>query len=777
MEDTATYTEEELKSSDNDAQPWLAMIEDAEKAFEDYNDRADKIDKLYSSLAELASNARDREFQLFWANVEVLKPSIYSRPPVPVCVPKFKDRRPLYRVSSELLERCSVVAFDIADIDTVMRLIRDDVAVVGRGVPWVRYESDKGEKVCVEHLDRKDFLHNPARKWPEVCWVARRAWLTEGKAEKRFGKEKAEHLTYELRREDKENGAATKVQQAPVWEIWHKDENKVVWVSPGCNVILDQSEPHLKLEGFFPCPKPAYSTVQRGSLIPVPDVVYYRDQLEEINELTGRIHALSQSLKVRGFYPAGKSDIGDAVETALKSLDDRQVLVPVSNWAAFGGTTGDPIVWLPIEMIATVVTGLVELRRQIIEDVYQIMGLSDIMRGSTEEDETATAQQIKVQYGSVRVRDKQNELVRVARDINRIACEIMAENFKQKTLLEMSQMQVPTNAEIRQQVEAIEANAEQTFQKKVQEAQSNPELMQQAQQNPEAAQQKIMELQQEVIAGAKAEIEKLQAKPTIEQVMAFLRDNRIRPFVLDIETDSTIQPDEDAEKQRRTEFMQVMNQTLVSLNEMITVQPAAAPFAAQLLKFAMAPFRAGRELEGAVEEFADQMVEQAKQPKPNPEAEALQAEHELKREELQSKVQIEAAKLQADQQGQEEERQAKAEEHQAKMAELQAKIEMERQKAQLELQKLQMEIAAKQEELQIKRETMQVDAQAKAQQAQIQTESAQQQAAIQSQSAQQQADIKAQQAEQQAMHSEQEFEQKTAMNEQAFRSKQQQPRP
>lgn len=773
MEDTATYTEEELKSSDNDAQPWLAMIEDAEKAFQDYNDRADKIDKLYSSLADLASNARDREFQLFWANVEVLKPSIYSRPPVPVCVPKFKDRRPLYRVSSELLERCSVVAFDLADIDTVMRLIRDDVAVVGRGVSWLRYDSEgyRTEKVCIEHLDRKDFLHNPARNWTEVCWVARRAWMTEKKAEKRFGKKKAEELCYELRREDKENGAATKVKQAPVWEIWHKDENKVVWVSPGCNVILDQNEPHLKLEGFFPCPRPAYSTVQRGSLIPVPDVVYYRDQLEEINELTGRIHALSQSLKVRGFYPAGKSDIGDAVEAAVKSVDDRQILVPVSNWAAFGGTNGDPIVWLPIDQIATVVQGLVELRRQIIEDVYQIMGLSDIMRGSTEKEETATAQQIKVQYGSVRVRDKQNELVRVARDINRIACEIMAENFKQQTLLEMSQMQIPTNAEIRKQVEAVEAQAEETFKAKVQEAQSNPELMQQAQQNPEAAQQKLMELQQEVIAGAKAEIEKLQAKPTIEQVMAFLRDNRIRPFVLDIETDSTIQPDEDAEKQRRTEFMQVMNQTLVSLNEMITAQPASAPFAAQLLKFAMAPFRAGRELEGAVEEFADQMVEQAKQPKPSPEAEALQAEQQLKREELQAKTQIEAAKLQADQQGKEEERQAKAEEHQAKMAELQAKIDMERQKAQLELQKLQMEIAAKQEELQIKRETMQIDAQSKAQQAQIQTESAQQQAAINAQSAQQQADIKAQQAEQQAAHSEQEFQQKTAMNEQAFRQK------
>src|SRR6185312_2201646 len=204
----------------------------------------------------------------------------------------------------------------------------------------------------------------------------------------------------------------------------------------GVDVLLDEGAPHLKLEGFFPCPKPAYATVQRGSLIPVPDMLYYKDQLEEINELTGRIAALSQALKVRGFYPAGNGEAGDAIEAAIKSVDDRQVMVPISNWAAFGGTGGDLIVWLPIDMIATTLQGLVELRKQLIDDVYQIMGLSDIMRGSTDAKETLGAQQLKSQYGSVRIRDKQSELVRIARDLVRIAAEIMAENFSTQTLLD-----------------------------------------------------------------------------------------------------------------------------------------------------------------------------------------------------------------------------------------------------------------------------------------------------------------------------------------------------
>ena len=98
---------------------------------------------------------------MFWANCEVIKPRIYAKPPVPVVVPKFKDRRPVYQAACELMERCCVVAFDLAHINDLMLQIRDDVAIDGRGVAWCRYESGKGvdnysgnqydhEKVCID---------------------------------------------------------------------------------------------------------------------------------------------------------------------------------------------------------------------------------------------------------------------------------------------------------------------------------------------------------------------------------------------------------------------------------------------------------------------------------------------------------------------------------------------------------------------------------------------------------------------------------------------------
>ena len=152
---------------------WINLLEESEKAFEDWNDHCDKIDKQYGNLERLSAFNRDREFSMFWANIEVIKPSIYAKPPTPVVTAKFKDRRPVYQQAAELMERCCVVAFDLANIDDIMLQIRDDVSIAGRGVAWCRYESGKGkkngggynsqydhEKVCIDFKHRRDFLHS-----------------------------------------------------------------------------------------------------------------------------------------------------------------------------------------------------------------------------------------------------------------------------------------------------------------------------------------------------------------------------------------------------------------------------------------------------------------------------------------------------------------------------------------------------------------------------------------------------------------------------------------
>jgi len=707
MADDVLSSKEEAKLEPKSSRRWLAEIDHAEKTFKDWQSKADNLDKLYANLTVLASDGRDRQFQMFWANVQVLGPSIYSRPPIPVVVPRFKDRKPVPRMASELLERSTVVSFELEDIDGVMRLVRDDLTILARGAAWVRYESNedgKGQRVCIDHADRKDFLTQAARVWKEVDWAAKRSWLTEEKMQKRFEKnsgEKYKDAVYEIRKN--ESGEDDGEKKAGVWEIWCKSENKVVWVTEGVDVVLDEGEPHLDLEGFFPCPRPAYSTVQRRSLVPVPDMLFYKDQLEEINELTARIGALSDSLQVRGFYPAGAGEIGDAIEAALKATTNNQVLVPISNWSMVGsGGVKDMIVWLPIDQIATTVVQLVELRKQLIADVYEITGLSDIMRGSTDANETLGAQELKSQYGSVRIRDRQNELARFARDLVRITAEIMAENFSSKTMLDMSQLDIQTDAEIKKQIAPLEAQIKQII-AKVEQAKADPQMQQQAKANPEQAQQMLQQAQQQA-EGLKKQIDKLNDTATVEKVMKLLKDQRVRPFVLDIETDSTIAPDENAQKQRATEFITSVGGFMGQALPLVQAVPQAAKLMAETLKYVAGQFRAGRALEGTIEEFADDMAMVAQQPKQDPMAAKGAAEAEAAKQSMQ----VEAQRHQQDQQ-------AAAQDQQRKDAETKANQDREDFKLKAEMECKDADEARKVNEANIKIANMGAEEQRKAQ--------------------------------------------------------------
>lgn len=636
------------------AKGWLDAIRDAEKAFREYQDKSDNIDKQYANLARLAGTTRDREIQLFWANISVMAPSVYSRVPVPVVIPRWKQRDELPRTTSEMLERATIVTFEREDVDGVMRLIRDDLVILSRGVPWIRLDTTKGkERVCVEHADRKDWLCQPARNWKESDWVAKRSWLTKDQSTKRFGKRKAGKLDYAIRK-DAKSDTDDGEQKAGVWELWCKSENKVVWVSEGCDEILDQGKPHLDLEDFFPCPKPAFGTLQRRSLVPVPDMVFYKDQLEEINEITARIAALTEAVRVRGFYPAGAGEIGDAIESALKATTNNQYMVPVSNWAMIGtGGVKDMIVWLPIDVITATITAIIAVRKQLIEDVYEVTGLSDIMRGQSEASETLGAQQLKSQYGSVRIKDKQDEMIRVARDMTRIVAEIIAEHYSGETLMDMTQMRLPSDADIRKQAAPLEKQLEvlqkqlpqleqhlKGLQAEIQQAQSDPEVQQLAQANPDQAKQIIGQVQaqlqqtqqalqqgQQQTQDLQSKLQALAATVTIDKVMKLLREQKLRPFILDIETDSTIAPDENAAKQRATEFVTAVGGYLKNAMPLAQEMPQSAPMVAETLKFIVDQFRAGRGLQTVIDKFADDMEAAAQQPKP-PSPEAIKAQQE-----------------------------------------------------------------------------------------------------------------------------------------------------
>lgn len=663
----------------------LAALKRAEKEFHPWQVICQDIDAIYSldtSNSVITDNGwQDSKLDLFWASFEVLKPAVYAKPPVPAIAPIFKDNRRLQNTVGELLERCTISTFVRSNIDEVMLQVRDDLLFGGRGVRWVRYDTDDGQQVCYDHLDRTDFLHEPARKWSEVGWVAGGFWLTRKEMEKRFPKlteGQLDNAKYTSKREDADDDLGVAVaQKCRVWEVWHRADNRVYWVTEGIDTILDDSEPQLKLTGFFPCPKPAYGTLKRRSLIPVPDWERYAIHFRKISDLTGRIYLLLDSVRMKGLIPAG-GDVGDAIEQLIAS-DDDQMLVPVPGAQMMAQGAAGFVHWLPLKELAEAIAGLIAARDELINKFYELSGISDIMRGATEADETLGAQQLKSQYGSVRVREKIDELQRIARDVTRISAEIIAEHFSRDNILDMAQMEVPTKALITERIKDVEAAAKEEMEALTAKAE---EAAQSGQVEPAQIQAEFQQGQQEIASKFAPMLEDLSNRVTIEEVMDLLRDDKARSFAFEVETDSTILTDELQEKASRNEFMATFTSASQGLMQLASMGEPGAKLAGEMMKFVLAPYRVGRQLDGAIEAFIDaapEMAAAAAQEGGDTEALA-EANNKLAEAEME-KARAQMAKVEADSQ-------LKQAENERKVMELQQKA-----------QKDQMALMAEQEKL------------------------------------------------------------------------------
>jgi hypothetical protein len=580
---------------------WLKNLAQAERYFKTWFTRGDKIIKLYrkqgATDGDGATIESKRAFAMLWANTEVMKPVVYALTPEPAIARRFKDKDPAGKTASEILERACTFQFDQYDLDGAIKAARDDMLLPGRGVVWLRFVSD-GVLAC-DYIHWRDFLHQPARRWSQVNWLAKRSWFAKDELKKRFNVA-GDKLSKMSPDSIPKNSTMTEDERRAlegkyaIWEIWDKVTQKVYFITPSSEEPLEISEPFLQLTGFWPCPQPIYATMTTDSMIPVPDYKYYQDQAEEIDDLTRRISSLTDSLKVVGFYPRGQEDSA-AIESALAPGTENK-MIGVESWAAFaekGG--GKAIIFLPIDMVVSVIQACVELRQQLIQDVYQITGISDIMRGATDPNETLGAQQLKAQTGSVRVRNRQQDIQRFARDITRIACEIMADKFSPGVLMEMTNQNTQEN------------------------------------QTPE----KIAEL---------------------EQAFKLMKNDQLRSFRIDVETDSTIQPDEQADKEARVEFVTAIGGFIQQAAPVGQALPALLPLMGETLRFLARGFKAGSPMEDVIDKTVDQMQQQAEQaaqapPPPDPVQQQMQADQAIEQgktqAQLQGKAQIDEADARA----------------------------------------------------------------------------------------------------------------------------------
>lgn len=428
---------------------WRTEINLATKREERWRKSAKDVLKRYRGdfgTEALEKLSRGPKFNILYSNTEVLRPALYSRTPTPDIRPRWNDTPiPAVKGAARVLERGTLYTMDVYDFDGMMSNLIVDYVLPGRAVARVRYEPQgKGPldypKVCYETVNWEDFRHGAGRTWDEVTWVAFKHLKTRDEAKELWGpKAKGLKLDHSPDDIDGRDEMMDPLKRVTVWEVWNKNKREIAFlaIDGGNDVVLDRvTDDPLRLDQFFPVPRPLLSIESTHTLEPEPEFYQYKSLADELEEITARIQALVKAIKARGGY---NGILGTDLSQILGAAEND--LVPLENATALASTgskLSDSIWMWPIETLVNVVENLYKRRADVIQSIYEVTGISDVLRGSTDPNETATAQNIKAQFGSQRLNRRQREVQRFVRDLLRLGCEIMGAQFEPQALTAMT---------------------------------------------------------------------------------------------------------------------------------------------------------------------------------------------------------------------------------------------------------------------------------------------------------------------------------------------------
>lgn len=660
------------------ARRWKLELKLAETRENDWRKQASEAYDSYTP-----NNPRKNSFNILLPNTETLRHAVYNSPPEPQCKRRYSDEDPLGFKVGTVMTRALEFTLDCTDFDTSAKDVVLSMLLAGRGVLWERYiptidqhqEGDElaeevtWEQVRSEFVQYNDFrVLCAAKTWGEVTAIARRHHLNRQDLIEKFGEEIGNKITLDDAKDDEIRKSEDQdiFKTAEIWEIWDKETKNVLFITNGLATPCKVEKDPLKLEGFWPTPKPLYAIENNSTMIPSTPYSQYKPQALELNRISNRINNLIDTLRVRGIYDAALSELSN-----LMKLGDDQ-FIPAQNAAALIERGGlDKAIWMmPIDTAAMVLKELYAQREATKQVIYELTGISDIMRAATDPKETFGAQQIKTQWGTQRLQKMQDEVQRYLRDTIRIKAEIISQRFSMETLEAMTLVQLPHQEEVQQQQQQAIMQYQQAAQQAMMQQQPPPPPPQ------------------------------LPPPPiTWEDVVKMMQDDSLRSYHIDIETDSTIAATQNSD-------MSGLREAISGVTEIISgfgpaVQAGAIPIEAVKAIIGVVLRRA--RMGSAVEEAMDKI--KPPNPQMDPEkmkADAAQKEQEMKQQQEQQKLQQEMQIEQAKMQMQMQIEQAKVEANMAK-EQAQAQGDQVREQArldadnQIEQFRAQMTIEAEQE--------------------------------------------------------------------------------
>jgi hypothetical protein len=644
---------------------WYKCIMGYERSFKRWEARVDRIVKKYKDDSRYDRNPNAR-FNILWSNVQTIQPAIFARLPRPDVSRRFRDNDPIGRVASMMLERA--LEFELehyGDYKSAMNNSVLDRLLGGRGTAWVRYEPH----FAAEEAGMAEGAPDDGFQVTEDTDEAE----TEGGMEN----ENPERIEYECAPVDyvhwKDFGHTTARTWEEVTAVWRK----VYMSRPAlCERFGEELGYQIPLDTQPDDLKQSYKT---------NDGVYEALIYEIWDKETGKVLWISKSLgkilderddplQLENFWPCPKPlyatmttdslepipdfviyqdqareldvlcDRIDGLINALKvrgvydasaselqrlfSEGENNTMIPVSNWMAFAEKQGmkGAIDLVDLTPFASALMSCYQAMEQVKGQIYELMGIADIQRGQTDPSETLGAQIIKSNNAAGRLKTQQHAVVDFATTLLSIKAQIICQHFTDETIVKISG---------------------------------------------------AMQLSP-------------QDQQLIPQALELLRDEASKNFRIEVTSDSMIYQDEQQEKQDRMAFLQAVGGFMQQAVPMVQGTPELAPMALEMLKFGVTAFKAGKQLEGIIDETADKLRIAAQQsegqPKPMPiELQKAQMDSQAKMQQMQMQSQLEQQKLQAQMELEKAKQEYQAQENQLK-------FQLEEQRNQMDME-MQMKVA------------------------------------------------------------------------------------
>jgi len=638
---------------DHTYEDWYNCIAQYERTFKEWEGRADKIVKRYRDESRSRNNPQAK-FNILWSNVQTITPAVFARLPRPDVSRRFRDNDPIGRVASMMLERALEYEIEhYQDYASAMKQAVQDRLLGGRGTAWVRYEPhivgqaagmgegapDDGFQVTedtdeaeteggiyredqerieyecapVDYVYWRDFGLTTARTWEEVTAVWRKVYMERPALVERFGEELGGRIPLDTKPETSKSFNEKMGEGSREALIYE------IWDKATGQVIwLSKSMGKILDTRDDP--------LQLENFWPCPKPMFSTLTTDSLIPVPDFVLYQDQARqldtladRIDGFIQALKvRGVYDASEPSLARLfteGENNSLLPVKNYGAFSekGGMAGAINLVDIRPIAEGLQMAYQAMEQVKGQIYEIMGIADIQRGQTDPNETLGAQIIKSNNASGRLKTMQHDVVNFATALLQIKAQIICQHFTDDTIVKISG---------------------------------------------------AMQLSP-------------QDQALIPQALQLLKDEPAKNFRIEVTSDSMIYQDEQQEKQDRVEFLTAVSQFMQTALPVAQGVPELTPLLMEMLKFGVTAFKAGKGLEGLIDETADQFRQQAEQMKGQPKPPSPE------QQKMDMTMQIEQSKIQA------------------KQAEMQMQMQMDQQKMQMqmELEKAKQEYQAQENQL------------------------------------------------------------------------------